>query len=209
MQLTSPAFQDQQLIPEEYAFGVHDPHQHVALGPNRNPPLEWRDLPPGTRSLVLICHDRDVPSRPDDVNREGRIVPASLPRVDFFHWVLVDLPPQPARIEAGEFSNGVTPRGKPGPEGPRGTRQGINNYREWFADDPNMAGNYFGYDGPCPPWNDTIVHHYVFTLYALDLERCPVSGLFTGPQVLDAIQGHILDQASLTGTYTLNLGLRS
>ena len=67
-----------------------------------------------------------------------------------------------------------------------------------------MAGDYFGYDGPCPPWNDSIVHHYVFTLYALDVPRCPVEGNFTGPQVLRAIEGHVLDRASITGTYSLN-----
>ena len=67
-----------------------------------------------------------------------------------------------------------------------------------------MAGRYFGYDGPCPPWNDTIVHHYIFTLYALDVERCPVEGEFTGPEVLAAIAGHVLDQASFTATYSLN-----
>jgi phosphatidylethanolamine-binding protein (PEBP) family uncharacterized protein len=48
------------------------------------------------------------------------------------------------------------------------------------------------------------VHHYVFTLYALDVERCPVEGEFTGPTVLQAIDGHILAKASLTGTYSLN-----
>jgi hypothetical protein len=67
-----------------------------------------------------------------------------------------------------------------------------------------MAGRYFGYDGPCPPWNDSIVHHYLFTLYALDVEHCPVAGDFTGPEVLAAIAGHVLDQASLTVTYSLN-----
>ena len=207
MKLASPVLRDHQPIPAEHAFGIADPVQHVALGPNTNPPLAWSDLPPGTRSLVLICHDRDVPTRADDVNQEGRQVPADLPRADFFHWVLVDLPAEPAHILAGEFSKGVTPGGKPGPAGPRNTRQGINNYREWFASDPAMAGNYFGYDGPCPPWNDTIVHHYSFTLYALDLERCPVEGEFTGPEVLAAIAGHVLDQASLTATYSLNLAV--
>lgn len=204
MKLASPVLRDHQPIPAEHAFGIADPVQHIALGPNTNPPLAWSDLPAGTRSLVLICHDRDVPTRADDVNQEGRQVPADLPRADFFHWVLVDLPAEPAHILAGEFSKGVTPGGKPGPAGPRNTRQGINNYREWFAGDPAMAGNYFGYDGPCPPWNDTIVHHYSFTLYALDLERCPVEGEFTGPEVLAAIAGHVLDQASLTATYSLN-----
>jgi hypothetical protein len=174
------------------------------LGSNTNPPLQWSDLPPETRSLVLICHDPDVPTQADDVNQEGREVPASLPRTDFHHWILVDLPPEPAQILAGEFSEGIAPGGKPGPDGPRGTRQGINNYREWFASDPAMAGRYFGYDGPCPPWNDSIVHHYIFTLYALDVERCPVEGEFTGPDVLAAIAGHVLDQASLTATYSLN-----
>lgn len=204
MQLTSPVLRHGQPIPAAYAFGIPDAKQHVTLGANLNPPLAWSNLPPGTASLVLICHDPDVPTRADDVNQEGRQVPASLPRTDFYHWVLVDLPPQPAQIAEGEFSSGVTPCGKAGPAATRGTRQGINNYREWFASDANMAGNYFGYDGPCPPWNDSIVHHYVFTLYALDVAHCPVVGAFTGPEVLKAIAGHVLGQASLTATYSLN-----
>ncbi len=209
MQLTSSAFQGNQPIPGEYAFAVPDPQQHVTLSANRNPPLAWSELPAGAKSLVLICHDPDVPSKPDDVNQEGRVVPADLPRVDFFHWVLVDLPPEPAAIQAGEFADGVTARGKAGPAGPRGTRQGINNYTDWFQGDEQMGGNYFGYDGPCPPWNDTLVHHYIFTLYALDAERCPVEGDFTGPAVLQAIAGHILAKASLTGTYSLNPALKA
>ena len=204
MKFTSSALRDQQAIPAEYAFGIPDPEQHVALGANINPPFEWSELPPNTQSLVLIVHDRDVPTRADDVNQEGRTVPADLPRADFYHWILVDLPPDPAHIGAGEFSQGVTPGGKSGPEGPRGARQGINNYREWFAGDPAMTGDYFGYDGPCPPWNDSIIHHYVFTLYALDVVRCPVEGSFTGPDALAAIAGHILDQASIIATYSLN-----
>ena len=71
-----------------------------------------------------------------------------------------------------------------------------------------MQGEYFGYDGPCPPWNDARMHRYVFTLYALDTERAPVAGHFDGPEVLRAISAHILGQAQLTGTYTLNPALR-
>ena len=204
MKFTSSVLRDQQAIPAEYAFGVPDPQQHVTLGANMNPPFSWSELPPNTQSLAIIVHDRDVPTRADDVNQEGRTVPADLPRADFYHWILVDLPPEPAHIAAGEFSDGVTVGGKSGPEGPRGARQGINNYREWFAGDPVMAGDYFGYDGPCPPWNDRIVHHYVFTLYALDVPRCPIEGSFTGPDALAAIAGHILDQASIIATYSLN-----
>jgi phosphatidylethanolamine-binding protein (PEBP) family uncharacterized protein len=67
-----------------------------------------------------------------------------------------------------------------------------------------MKGSYYGYDGPCPPWNDSIVHHYHFTLYALDVERCPIEGELTGPRVREAIEGHVLAQASLVGTYAIN-----
>lgn len=204
MQLSSRALQNNQPIPADYAFGIPDPTNHVALSDNKNPPLAWQDLPQGTQSLVLICHDPDVPSKPDDVNQENRTVPSDLPRVDFFHWVLVDLLPMPAEIEAGVFSDGVTAGGKTGPAASRNTRQGINSYTDWFAGDEQMQGTYFGYDGPCPPWNDSIVHRYIFTLYALDIPKCPLEGEFTGPDVLDAIQGHILDKASLTGLYSLN-----
>ena len=204
MKLVSPTLRDQTAIPAEFAFCVPHAEQHVTLSDNRNPPLQWSELPPGTRSLVLICHDPDVPTRGDDVNKEGRIVPADLPRANFFHWVLVDLAADAADIAVGEFSDGVTPRGKEGPAGPRDVRQGINDYTSWFAGDQDMDGQYFGYDGPCPPWNDSIVHHYVFTLYALDVERCPVDGVFGGADVLAALEGHVLAQASLTGTYSLN-----
>ena len=204
MNLASDTFQDEKAIPGRCAFCVPDAKSHARLGENRNPHFAWSDLPDGTKSLVLICHDYDVPSKGDDVNKEGRSIPASLPRVDFYHWVLVDLKPDGLPIREGEFSSGVTARGKKGPEGPRGTRQGINNYTDWFASDKDMAGDYHGYDGPCPPWNDSIVHHYVFTLYALGAERCAVEGRFGGPEVLKAIQGQVLGIAKLTGLYALN-----
>ena len=207
MHLTSNSFADGEWIPGDYSFCTPDPAHHVCLGKNLNPQLSWTDIPAGTRSFALICHDPDVPSQGDDVNQEGRTVPAALPRVDFFHWVLVDLPASVTSIEAGEFSNGVTPRGKSGQQAVNGSRQGVNNYTDWFASDHDMSGDYYGYDGPCPPWNDEIVHHYVFTVYALDIERLPLEGRFGGPEVRAALQGHVLAQASLTGTYTLNPAL--
>jgi len=209
MKLTSPNFKDNGRIPAEFAFGAPDPKTHVTLSKNRNPELSWSGAPAGTKSFVLICHDYDVPSKGDDVNKEGRTIPATLPRVDFFHWVLIDLPAGAASIKAGEFSDGVTPRGKKGPEGPRATRQGINDYTAWFASDKDMAGNYYGYDGPCPPWNDTIPHHYVFTLYALDVDKLAVSGTFKGPDALAALRRHVLAQATLTGVYSLNPAVKA
>jgi phosphatidylethanolamine-binding protein (PEBP) family uncharacterized protein len=52
------------------------------------------------------------------------------------------------------------------------------------------------------------VHRYVFTVYALDVEKLDISGKFNGGEALEALKGHILAQASLTGTYTLNAALR-
>lgn len=204
MKLTSHSFADQAWIPEQFAFGAMDPQTHVTLSDNINPHLYWEDVPANTKSFVVICHDPDVPSKPDDVNQEGREIPSDLPRVDFYHWVLVDLPVDKNEVIEGEYSAEVTPRGKGGPLAPNDARQGINDYTAWFAGDHDMSGDYFGYDGPCPPWNDSILHRYVFTVYALDLEKLPLEGTFNGQQVLQAMQGHILDKASLTGIYTLN-----
>jgi Raf kinase inhibitor-like YbhB/YbcL family protein len=204
----SSSFGHQQRIPEEFAFGVPDAAQHLRLGPNRNPHLRWSGMPSGTRSLVLLCVDTDVPTRPDDVNQEGRVVPASLPRAEFYHWVMVDVPPSVQEIAVGACSEGITPRGKQSPAGPTGSRQGLNDYTQWFAGDADMGGQYFGYDGPCPPWNDELLHHYHFVLFATDLERCPLEGAFTGPQVRAALAGHVLAEARLTGTYSLNPAVR-
>jgi len=204
MKLTSTSFSDGGRIPGEFAFAVIDPAHHVKLSNNRNPHLAWSDAPAGTQSFVIICHDYDVPSRGDDVNQEGREIPATLPRVDFFHWTLVDIPASSTSINVGSYSHAVTPRGKSGPAAAHGTRQGINDYTGWFAGDHDMEGDYFGYDGPCPPWNDSIIHHYVFTVFALDVARLPLEGKFGGADVRRAIEGHVLASARITGTYTLN-----
>lgn len=203
MKLTSTSFKDGQPIPGEFAFGVIDPASHVKLSANHNPQLAWDGVPAGTRSFALICHDPDVPSKPDDLFKEDREIPATLPRVDFIHWVLVDIPGDHRSIEAATLSKGVTPRGK-GPGAPDGMRQGLNDYTGWFASDHDMSGDYFGYDGPCPPWNDAIEHRYVFTLYALDVDQVAVDGRFTAAEVKQAIRNHVLAQATLVGTYTLN-----
>ena len=208
MQLLSSSFAHGQRIPEQFAFAAPDPARHLRLSDNRNPPLHWAGVPPGTKSLVLTCVDTDVPTRADDVNREDRVVPASLPRADFHHWSMVDIAPSVSAIAAGACSDGIAARGKQSPQGPAGSRQGLNDYTAWFAADAEMSGQYFGYDGPCPPWNDELLHHYHFVLYATDLARCPVEGAFTGPQVAKAVAGHVLAEARLTGTYSLNPAVR-
>jgi Raf kinase inhibitor-like YbhB/YbcL family protein len=203
MKLVSNSWASGEAIPARYAAGKLDT-AGVGFSDNLNPHLAWSDVPAGTKSFALICHDFDVPSRGDDVNKPDREVPADLERVDFFHWVMVDLPPSITQIAEGEYSRGFTPRGKPGPQTLHGARHGLNDYTGWFAGDAERAGRYFGYDGPFPPFNDSLVHHYVFTLYALSLARAPVDGSFTGPQVREAIHPHLLGEATHSGTYTLN-----
>ena len=209
MKLRSDSFADNTAIPAHHAFCKPDLATHATLSDNRNPHLAWSDVPAGTKSFAVICHDPDVPSKGDDVNKEGRSVPASLPRVDFFHWVLVDLPAATASIAPGEYSSSVTAKGKPGPAARNAARQGLNDYTGWFAGDKDMGGNYFGYDGPCPPWNDSIVHHYTFTVYALDVARCAVEGNFTGADVRKAIEGHVLASAKIVGLYSLNPAVKA
>jgi Raf kinase inhibitor-like YbhB/YbcL family protein len=204
MKLWSQSFAPGQRIPARYAAGKHDDKSIVTFSDNLNPHLAWDEVPAGTRSFTLICHDPDVPSRGDDVNQPDREVPAELPRVDFFHWVLVDLPATLRQIAEGEFSRSFKVRGKAGPATLHGARHGLNDYTGWFANDHDMNGEYFGYDGPFPPFNDRLVHRYVFTLFALDVPHCAVDGHFTGTQVRGALHGHVLAQAEITGTYSLN-----
>lgn len=204
MRLWSDSFDHGEPIPTDFAFVTGADGAQAA--PNKNPHLAWADVPEGTRSLVLVVHDRDAPSEPDDVNQAGRSISEDLERIEFFHGVYVDFDPEgPALIAEGELSDGVTAGGKPGPDHPRG-RAGVNNFGHWFTALGNdaMQGTYFGYDGPCPPFNDSVVHHYFFTLYATDLERCPVEGEFSGQDVIDAIEDHVLAKAAIMGTYALN-----
>lgn len=203
MKVRSDSFQDGDFLPTEYALGKRSAEGKIDFAENRNPHLAWSEVPAGTKSIAILCIDGDAPTKPDDVNQEGRTVPADLPRTDFAHWVIVDLSPD-ASIEAGAFSEGVTARGKEGPAGPGDARQGINDYTGWFSSDPDMAGDYYGYDGPCPPFNDALVHRYRFAVYALDVEAAPVEGRFTAQDVLSAIEGHVLAEASLIGKYRIN-----
>lgn len=204
MKLWSDSWINGERIPARYAAGRLDENGVPAFSDNLNPHLAWSEVPSGTLSFALICHDFDVPSRGDDVNKPDREVPADLERVDFFHWVLVDLPVSLTQIAEGEFSRSFTPRGKPGPATLYEARHGLNDFTGWFADDDKLKGDYFGYDGPFPPFNDSLIHHYVFTLYALAVERAPVQGAFTGPQVREAIYPFVRGEATLSGIYTLN-----
>ncbi len=208
MKLTIHSFGNGAPIPGTFALCVPAPAEagYAAFAPNRNPHLAWEGEPEGTRSFAVLMHDPDAPTVPDDVNQEGRTVPRDLPRGDFFHWVLVDIPADVHEIRAAADSDGVIPRGKPTGRTPLGIR-GRNDYTAWFQGDPDMEGVYGGYDGPCPPWNDERIHRYVFTVFALDVPTLGISSGLDGPRARKAMEGHVLAEASWTGTYTMNEGL--
>mgnify|MGYP003108938900 CR=1 FL=1 len=190
-------------IPGKFAFGIPASEGHVALSDNKSPAMSWSDAPAGTKSFAIICHDPDVPSSGEDVNQEGKTVPTSLPRVDFYHWVQVDIPASVTSLAEGAASDGITAKGKPIGKNDFGV-SGLNNYTDWFAGDADMGGEYGQYDGPCPPWNDSIVHHYHFTVYALDVESLGLSGKFGGGEALAAMEGHVLATGVYVGTYSMN-----
>jgi Raf kinase inhibitor-like YbhB/YbcL family protein len=98
------------------------------------------------------------------------------PAGTWVHWVLYDLPPQTRSLPEDIA---------PDPEPPIGGRHGQSSWHR------------LGYGGPCPPSG---THRYYFRLYALDrvLDLDPGA---TKQQLLGAMEGHVLAQAELMGTY--------
>jgi Raf kinase inhibitor-like YbhB/YbcL family protein len=206
MRLTSKSIVHDKPIPPECALGVPSPEGPVP-GQNRSPHLAWSGAPATTKSYVIIAVDIDAPATAEDANKADRTIPYDFPRAPFYHWVLADIPVSRMELSEGVDSTVLTVKGKAAGHTPHGER-GLNSYTEWFKGDPQMEGKYAGYDGPWPPFNDERVHRYVFTLYALDVETLKLSSGFTADDVSKALTGHVLAEASITGTYTLNPNAR-
>ena len=215
-------------IPSEQAFCKADAGKHTADGGNINPAISWTPGPNNpnwemvTKSYAIVMHDPDVPSVFDDANKEGKTISKDLKRMDFYHWVLVDIPANRTSIAKGVASKGITYLPTPYVSMPDGTTQhhapkiqgkptGKKPYGlEGKNDYSTFMGNvYGGYDGPCPPWNDEIVHRYHITVYALNVETLglPESGEFTGAEALKAMEGHIINRGTIHGVYSQNPGL--
>ena len=95
------------------------------------------------------------------------------PKTTWVHWVLYDLPPTARGLPQGVAAL------------PEGTKQGTNDWKRT------------GYGGPCPPIGR---HRYFFKLYALDVVL-PDRGPAAKARVEAAMQGHVLANAELMGTY--------
>lgn len=210
LSVQSSSIRDGQPIPERHAMGVAHPALHAtATGGNVSPHLRWSGVPAGTRSFAILAVDPDVAVDMSNAGVEGTTILAGADRRDFAHWVVVDVPADVTEIVEGADSDRVTVRGKPSGATTFGGVAGRNDFTDFFAGDPAMGGTYCRYDGPYPPWNDERLHHYVFTVLALDVPSLGLSGDFGLTEARQAMQGHVLDSASLTGTYTLNPVLRA
>jgi hypothetical protein len=82
--------------------------------------------------------------------------------------------------------------------------RGLNDYTKVTAGNDTTKGQYYGYDGPCPPWNDEVVHHYHFAVFALSAKKLDLPQDFDGAAVLDVIKDKVLAQGEAVGLYTQN-----
>ena len=94
----------------------------------------------------------------------------------WWHWIAFDIPAQVTEREAGV-----------GLDAP--IRQWENDY------------GYVGYGGPCPPPGPA--HRYVFTVYALDVEKLGVPDGATSAACRFNLLAHAIDSASFSATYAV------
>lgn len=93
------------------------------------------------------------------------------------HWVVCNIPASTHALAPGAAPDAVLSGS---------AEQGLNDFKK------------IGYGGPCPPMGQN--HRYEFKLYALD-QLLPLTGVVTRSQLLAAMEGHVLAEARLTGTF--------
>lgn len=130
------------------------------------------------------CDGQDIspPLRWSGVPRDSRSLALvaddpDAPRGTWVHWVMYSIPPSVAELPEGVPTVDTTPQG---------ARQGVNDSRK------------VGYSGPCPPRGGP--HRYFFKLYALDME-IDLSPGATKQDLLRAMEGHVIAEGQLMGTY--------
>jgi Raf kinase inhibitor-like YbhB/YbcL family protein len=192
------------MIPSKYTFCMPAVQGHAGPSADISPPISWSKGPKGTESYAVILTDTDSPKENrDKMNKEGMTVPSSSARQTFYHWVTVDIPANVTSLKEGNDSTARVVHGKPATPAGIGLR-GLNTFTVVFAANEALKGNYYGYDGPCPPWNDDNVHHYHFSVYALSVKSLGLPADFDGPAALAAMQGKILAQGQLDTIYSTN-----
>ncbi len=167
---------------------------------NISPAVSWSKGPAGVKSYALIMTDLDVPNDLSLINKAGVTLTQSTPRVPFIHWVLIDIPPAITHLDKGAEGAEFIARGKPFGQTDHGIR-GLNVFTHFYPEGSPFAGPHAGYDGPCPPLNDTIIHRYVTDIYALDISSLGLSGPFYGEAALEKMKGHVLAAGRANAAY--------
>jgi hypothetical protein len=208
LSIESSSLEDGKPIAERYSVATPTPDGKAEMaGGDVSPNLRWSGEPQGTRSFAVSVVDPDVPADASRMAVEGISLGEDEARVEFAHWLVVDIPAEVHEIPEGADSDGFHAGGKePGPTSFGGI-SGANDYSGLFAGNEELAGLYGGWDGPFPPWNDERVHRYVTTVYALDIENLGLKPGFSLEMFREAIEGHVLDSRQIVPTYTLNPNL--
>ncbi len=152
--------------------GNEIPGKYTGAGQDISPPLSWSGTPAGTRSFALICDDPDAPSRAKP-----------RPQGPWVHWVIYNIPADAAGLPAAIKRRAELDQ-------PAGARQGKNDF----------GSDNVGYRGPLPPPGSG-PHRYYFKLYALDQKLELASKDADKKALLAAMQGHILAEGQLMGTF--------
>jgi hypothetical protein len=119
---------------------------------------------------------------PDDTHSLALVVDdPDAPGRTFTHWVLFNLSPDRRELVEGVDLDTHSADDQPSPI------LGVNDFGD------------IGYGPPCPPSEDE-AHGYSFRLYALDTSLDLGEGV-TREQLTDAMDGHIVAEADLVGTY--------
>jgi Raf kinase inhibitor-like YbhB/YbcL family protein len=204
LKVSVDAFKNGEMIPDKYAFCAPAAQGHTTSGANFSPSISWSRGPRGTESYAIIVYDTDSPAEQrDKINKEGVTLTSTVPRRAFYHWVLVDIPANIRSLREGADSEARVVHGKPATPAAVGVR-GLNDYTKVTAGNDAMKGQYYGYDGPCPPWNDEVVHHYHFAVFALSVKKLELPHDFDGAAALAVMKDKILAQGEVVGLYTQN-----
>jgi Raf kinase inhibitor-like YbhB/YbcL family protein len=199
------SFKDSKTMPNKHAFCVPAAQGHTTGGPNISPAISWSKGPAGTKSYAIILHDTDAPAEQrEKINKEGETLTSAVPRRNFFHWILVDVPANVTSLAEGAESNARVPKGKPATPAAGGGVRGLNDFTKVMAANEAMKGQYYGYDGPCPPWNDENVHHYHFTVYALSVPTLNLGKDFDAAAAMAALKDKVLAKGEVLSLYTQN-----
>jgi len=193
-------------IPSEYAFCTADGKGGAAAAANKSPRISWSKGPKSTKSYAVFVYDTDSPGEHREwMNQKDHTLTAAIKRKIFFHMAVVDIPANVAELPEGAESDARVIHGKQAP-----AKVGVhaaNSFTQIFATNEALKGTYYGYDGPCSPWNDDNVHHYHFAVYALNVPSLDLYGDFSGEAAVAAMEGKVVAQGELLGVYSTNPAL--